>query len=53
MKTIFSKYNKGKDGTVCIEIIPETDFEKEFIKRHEWERTILGNPIVSIVEEES
>ena len=47
MKAIFNL--TGSEAKPVIEIIPETDFEKEFIKRNTFEYTIHpGNPIILV-----
>ena len=49
MKAILDYYsNKYGKPQACIKILPETDFEKEYIKQHEWENLMHdGIPIVS------
>ena len=48
MKAIFDRYEDStKEGLICIRIVSETEFEKEFIKRHTWEKYMNDCPIVT------
>jgi hypothetical protein len=49
MKVEYSLCTDGtREGRMCLEIVPETDFEKTFIERNKWKSSMSGNPVLMV-----